>query len=349
MIDVDSSLTEVSSDSPCGENMEYDPLFGEMERAATGKPEQQFGNTIIPAEEPKWRDVQKIATELIEKTKDLRVATEFARAELATSGLPAFTNSLALIRGYLERYWLAVHPQLDPDDGNDPATRVNVLESLCDEARTLRLLRQMPIVSSRTFGRFSLRDVAIADGELPAPEGVAEPPDWTKINAAFEETSVDDIKTNSTAVVTAIDHVNSIQRTFSSEVGAGNGVNFRPLMTVLQAADKVFSGQLTRRGVSLVEEEAAPEEGSGDAESNGKASSKESANRLSGTITTRDDVLVALQKITEYYAKYEPSSPLPLLLQRCKRLVSASFLEIIQDLAPDVLGQISAMGGQSEE
>lgn len=347
MIDMDLLLKEFASDSPCGENMEYDPLFGEMERAATGKPEQQFGNTIIPAEEPKFRDVQRLAMELLSKTKDLRVATELARAELALNGLPSFASALGLIRGYVERYWGAVHPQLDPDDGNDPAFRVNVLESLCDEPKTVRLLRMTPLVSSRTFGRFNLRDIAVADGEITTGQGVTEPPDWSKINAAFEESSVEELKANSAAVASAIEHLNSIQQAVAATVGSGNGVDFRQLLAALQSAGKVFSVQRARRGITTDAEEAAAEamaEG-GDAEASSSGASK----RLSGSITTRDDVLVALQKITEYYATYEPSSPLPLLLQRCKRLVSASFLEIIQDLAPDVLAQISAMGGPQDE
>jgi type VI secretion system protein ImpA len=347
MIDIGSLVAQVSPESPCGENLEYDPLFGEMERAATGKPEQQFGNTVIPAEEPKWRDVQKLAIELLARTKDLRVATELARAELATNGLPSFTSALELIRGYIEQYWEHVHPQLDPDDGNDPAFRVNILESLCDDAKTVRLLRSTPLVSSRTFGRFNLRDVAVADGEIAAGAGVTEPPDWAKINAAFEESSVDDLKSNSIAVTAAIEHLNAIQRAFAAAVGSGNGVNFRQLLANLQSADKVYTSQLARKGVTVVAEEAAADSGDSN-EAGGSGSATAGPMRLTGTITTREDVLLALQKITEYYAQYEPSSPLPLLLQRCKRLVSATFLEIIQDLAPDVLSQISAMGGPQE-
>lgn len=347
MLDIDLLLKEIASDSPCGENMEYDPLYGEMERAATGKPEQQFGNTVIPAEEPKYRDVQRLALDLLFKTKDLRVATELARAELALNGLPSFATALELIRGYVERYWSTVHPQLDPDDGNDPAFRVNILESLCDEPKTVRLLRMTPLVSSRTFGRFNLRDVAVADGEVAAGQGVTNPPDWSKINAAFEESSVEELKVNSAAVASAIEHLNSIQQLFAAAVGSGNGVNFRQLLVPLQSADKILSAQRARRGITTEAEETAAEAAAeaGDAE----ASSRGASTRLSGSITTRDDVVVALQKITDYYATYEPSSPLPLLLQRCKRLVSASFLEIIQDLAPDVLSQISAMGGPKDE
>jgi type VI secretion system protein ImpA len=51
-IDLDALLSPVASDDPCGADLEYDPEFGELERATQGRPEQQFGETIIPAEEP---------------------------------------------------------------------------------------------------------------------------------------------------------------------------------------------------------------------------------------------------------------------------------------------------------
>ena len=36
VVDVNSLLSEVSADQPCGEDLEYDPAYGELERAAQG-------------------------------------------------------------------------------------------------------------------------------------------------------------------------------------------------------------------------------------------------------------------------------------------------------------------------
>ena len=47
-----------------------------------------------------------------------------------------------------------------------------------------------------------------------------------------------------------------------------------------------------------------------------------------------------IDEICSYYAQYEPSSPVPLLLQRARRLVNKSFVEILEDLAPDGLNQL---------
>ena len=41
----------------------------------------------------------------------------------------------------------------------------------------------------------------------------------------------------------------------------------------------------------------------------------------------------------------EPASPAPLLIRRAQRLMTMSFVEIIEDLAPDGLTQIHTVAG----
>jgi type VI secretion system protein ImpA len=49
VVDVDFLLQEVDPAAPCGPNLEYDPVFLELEQAMLGKPEVQYGDTISPA------------------------------------------------------------------------------------------------------------------------------------------------------------------------------------------------------------------------------------------------------------------------------------------------------------
>ena len=56
-----------------------------------------------------------------------------------------------------------------------------------------------------------------------------------------------------------------------------------------------------------------------------------------------------IDKICAYYERHEPSSPVPLLLMRARRLVDKSFMEILQDLAPEGMGQARQVGGIDNE
>ena len=67
---------------------------------------------------------------------------------------------------------------------------------------------------------------------------------------------------------------------------------------------------------------------------------------MSGEINSREDVVHVLDKICLYYERCEPSSPIPLLLQRSKRLVSANFMDIVRDLAPEGLAQVENLRGK---
>ncbi|PTN50163.1 hypothetical protein DAI43_18730 [Achromobacter xylosoxidans] len=51
-------LNTLDSRLPCGEDLEYDADFLQLQQAAAGRDEQQFGSTIIAAQPPDWREVQ---------------------------------------------------------------------------------------------------------------------------------------------------------------------------------------------------------------------------------------------------------------------------------------------------
>jgi type VI secretion system protein ImpA len=70
---------------------------------------------------------------------------------------------------------------------------------------------------------------------------------------------------------------------------------------------------------------------------------------VSGEITSREDAVRMMDKISQYFEKNEPSSPVPMLMNRAKRLVSMKFIEILKDMAPNGVSQAASIGGISEE
>lgn len=339
ILDVESLLEPVSEENPCGPNLEYDDVFVSFENAARGKSEQQYGETIIAAEEPDWREVRLLGLDLVSRTKDLRVACLLARSLLETEGLQAFAESLALVRGYLQRYWPFVHPQLDPEDDNDPTLRVNTVSSLSGPAATVKSLRAYPIVSARAVGQFSLRHVAIANGDIP-PLLDEEPPKYSTIEAAFMECELEQLKSNGAAVRECVDHAEAIEDIVTNEVGSSRAVGLDGLRQTLREMQTIFQEYLSRRDVRS-------DDGSLDGQEDAAASSsgQSSPAQRDGEIRSREDVVKALDKICQYYERWEPSSPIPLLLRRAKRLASKSFLEIVKDLTPSAVEQIEALSG----
>lgn len=338
-VDVDKLLEPVSEDAPCGEDLEYDPAFGELERAAEGTHGHVMGDEEIPPEPPDWGEVSEAAESLFERTKDLRVACHLAHASLNKDGLPGFASGLALINGLVHRYWDEIYPQLDEEEDNDPTLRMNSLLALNSRNEFVGSLDRAVLVSSKALGRFSRRDMRLADGEISAPDDEdTQIPDPTHIEAAFLDADLDELKGSADALDQCVDTVGDLESYLREQVGTEYVPDLDTLSTELKELRGIYREQLIRRGVE--------QEGG---EGNGADGVAVAAKGVPGEIRSREDAIRVLDRLCDYFIKNEPSSPVPLLLQRAKRLVAKDFMEILRDLTPDGVSQAETIGGLDRE
>jgi type VI secretion system protein ImpA len=351
-MDIENLLKEISPEEPSGKNLDedYTSDYGELERAARGKPEQQIGDKITPAEEPEWATVRKLALGLFDSTRDLRVAVLLTRALIRTDGWPGFRDGLVVMEGMCERFWDTVHPQLDPDDNNDPTYRMNTVADLCGPEATLDGLRAAILVESRGIGRFSLRDMLIASGELPAPKDEdSEPHNPQMIAAAFQEADPEQLREVSTSIDQSLDTLASIETILMEKVGAEAAPDLSALSNLMNLAKKTIAPHLSDHLESPPPEDESPAAEEKKTVSESGASSKPTVTGAPRAINTREDVVRTIDLICAYYDKQEPSSPIPILLQRAKRLVAKDFLTILQDLAPDGVSQLEKIKGPGSQ
>ena len=346
-LDIEKLLAEISSDSPCGENLEYDAAFTAMESEAKGTPERQVGGSVEPAIPPNWKVLRKMVLELLERTRDLRLLVELARCNLSMEGLIGFTEAIALLRQSLENYWDTIHPQLDPDDDNDPTSRINILLILCDRDSFLLPLLTTPLVDSRLAGRFSLRDAQFATGKVTVPAGQTAP-QLTVIQGAFSDVPPESVKDTQDALKSSLSDVNGIENYLTQQVGMGNAPSFAPIRDMLKEALHFVDEQVEHLGLGGTANGEADEAGSDTPNLNEAGAKNLTAGQIGG-INNRKDVVRALELICEYYANNEPSSPVPLLARRAKRLVTMDFMEILQDLAPEGVSQVEIIKGSDPE
>jgi type VI secretion system protein ImpA len=339
-IDIDSILAPISTDDPCGPNLEYDPAFAELDRLAAGKPEQQIGATLVEAEEPDWKGVQKASLALLARSKDLRAAGHLANALLRTAGWVGFADGLGTLGGLIDRYWAGLHPRLDPDDGNDPTMRVNVLAGLTEPA-LIAAVRNAPLVSSRTMGRFSLRDLEIATGEVPPPPDTAAP-QMASLEAAIMDCDLELLEETTAGAKACVAALTGLETSLGEHLSAEATPSLSRLTGVVRKAAHFLGLSLARRKPS-----AADGLGAADGADSSGFSSGSSGTSASGGISSREDVLRALDRICAYYAQYEPSSPVPMFMERSKRLVTMSFVDIVKELIPDALGQVEVLRGSN--
>lgn len=351
----DAAWTEPLADgSVAGPNLELAPEFGALERAAQGKPEQQYGDTIIAAADPDWKEVEEQALALLDRTRDLRVLTNLAVAHLHLSGFADFAAMLASIRQLLTAAWQEVHPQLDPDDENDPTLRANALLRLAHPSFVLRHVRDLPLANSPRLGRFSWRDIALATGVLET-EPDQERPSEAMIRSAFQDSDMTRLAELRAAALVAAEQATAIAAIFDDRTGYGTGPDFLPLTKLLTEVVRDIDRYVVFPTVS---QDETPAQGSEPMVAITPAQPQAVPQLQSGEsgeaarfapVRSRAEVIRLLDLVCEYYERYEPSSPLPMLLQRARGLVDKNFLEILRDLAPDGLTQAQTIVGSRDE
>jgi len=332
-------LNPISAEKPCGDDLSYDPAFQELEVLMRGKPETQFS----PAEDPDWKQLQDRCLELWPRSKDLRLAAALSLASLKMSGVPAFRDSLALVKGLLEQYWDGVYPLLDASDNNDPTQRVNIIAGLAmpvgtygDPMRILDRLREAPLTNSTQMGRFSLGDILRSEKGESAPDGKAAPSP-AQIDAAFKDSKPGDLEALNKAVGESLELVKAIDAFLTTTLGADKAPDLEALPRELKEMQKKLAPYLPAGSVPI------PESGNGEA---GAATGPAGARQpIAGEIQSRKDVARMIEKICEYYQREEPSSPVPYILRRAQRLADMDFMQIIDDLSPDSVKEILRITG----
>jgi len=325
-MNVDEWLRETEVEPPCGPNLEYDEAFMSLMNAAAGKPEQQYGDTIIPAEDPDWKGVLEQSSELLRRTKDVRAALLLTRALTRIDGLPGFARGVELTRRLLEAHWDEAHPRLTVDGEPDPVMRANALSGFADEAGLLRDLRAASVIST-PVGAISVRT---AEGILkrdPAASGMTEAQLMQAVRTAVERNDASGLA----AIPQALDHCRAIQVLAVERMGSVDAPDLQTARTLLETLGRLI---------------VSPKQASdGSSETAGVGDAPVGDGASLGVVQSRQDALRALDAVCEFLARSEPSNPAPLLIRRAQRLIGSGFMDIMRDMAPESIAQIEAIAG----
>jgi type VI secretion system protein ImpA len=321
----------LSGDAPCGENLEDSQLLASFDAF------RLFGQSVPLHPAPAWRDVEAKSRAALERSKDFRLLAHFGAAVLRTEGLPAFLGTLSVAAHWLDQYWAQVYPLVD----EDAILRKNALNSFADRMAVVDGVRRLPILRHPVLGSFSLRDFEIATGQVPKPDG-EEVPDEAAMRAVLAASSAADLTVLQTAVLGALDALQAIETKMREEGGSEAAPTFDPLITQLVQLQRLITGGLAAHPSAATATQAGAD----------GASAATGAAPRSGppqAINSRQDAIAALDAVAAYFRLNEPSSPIPLFIERAKRLVAKDFLEVLADIAPDALSQARSAGGLRDE
>jgi type VI secretion system protein ImpA len=338
------SLREpISAEQPCGQNLDdtsvlsaFDALrlFGQL-RSPEAPPDADDGEQALAKARPplEWDRIRADALDGLAKSKDLRLLAYLGTALLRTDGLPAFAQVLTTAAQWLEAYWPQVYPVVDEDG----IARRNALNCLADPMAVVDRVWRQPLVASRQHGRFSLRDIEIARGQAP-PGPMEAKADEAAIRDAFGELPIEELTALDRSVTDAMAALNSIDARMRTEGGPDAAPEFAPLVTQFAKVSRICREHLALRS-----------DGSGAGAAGAEGGGAAQAGYTGGAVKSRQDAVRALDAVADYFRRNEPSSPIPLLIERAKRLVAKDFLEVLADIAPDALPVARSAGGLKDQ
>ena len=333
MADFDRFLAPIDGELPCGPDCEYDNEFLALTQAVAGKPEQQFGDTVIPAVEPDWRLVDGQCQALLARTKDLRIVASLTLAQTHMHGISAFAAGLKLALTLCQQYWDDVHPRIEVDGDTDPYLRMNAIAAFSGsefsgEDRLIQALRQSSLVKQPIT--LSFRDAELAFNKAAEATYSLE---------QISSTLTDAIAADNAEIVAVIDAYASYQA-LRAVLDERVSVAEAPDMDRLDGVLKPVA-----QGVARLRSSALASEAEADTVSEDGGVVVVRGSGGPGVIQSREDARRALDRVCEYLERHEPSNPASLFARRAQRLLSMQFLDIMRELSPDSISHLEMLTG----
>ncbi|HGJ5873838.1 MAG TPA: type VI secretion system protein TssA [Arsenophonus apicola] len=158
VFDFDRLMLRLSDELPAGENIEYQPIFEQINQARESDDDLQLEDMwSCEVRQTDWRQVSLLCTEVLEKhSKDLQIACWLTQAQAKLHGLAGMATGIALISRLCETFWPTLWPKLDEEEGGYRAdirlARLNWLDN-----RLSHLLQDWPLTDD---GKLNVRQWA---------------------------------------------------------------------------------------------------------------------------------------------------------------------------------------------
>lgn len=342
-IDLDRLLEPCSVNGPHGGDVEYDPVFMDLEDR-----EIRWNEWRPEREEPDWAEVRQSCVELLNRSKHLQVAVWYALSGLGVDGLEGLYEGMQLVHGLLDGFWDGLYPQLDPDvDAYVAERRQNVVEKLNSTVMVLNRFRRIELVPDTPAGTYSWRDCLMALGQVEPGGEQEDVPEIEAIRNALG-------RCDRSVIEKRVDLAENIVRTTEGikELFARNaGPAATPDLDGFEECVEKYVDFLKKYG----DVKGSQDRGNGGQtgeQTEGEEADESDASAGAGTpraIESLQDVRSVLESVCRYYRDEHPSSPVPILLDRAKRLVGKNFRDIIEDVAPGALPEVDNLSGVDEE
>jgi type VI secretion system protein ImpA len=149
-IDLVGILTPIEGDDPAGEDLRY-ILYDEIAEARRADDAYDRGDWQREIKSADWDTVIALCADaLVNRSKDLQIAAWLTEALTIKEGFKGLLNGLKVLRGFLENFWECVYPEIEEDDLEFRAGRLEFLNN-----SLWSRVKQIPLTDSSAKAGYS--------------------------------------------------------------------------------------------------------------------------------------------------------------------------------------------------
>ncbi|PXA97051.1 type VI secretion system protein TssA [Nostoc sp. 3335mG] len=305
-------LAPVSDEAPGGED-----LFDHPERHQI---EQAFEDDPASVD---WRGIVSLIEAQSQRTKDVWLAVYLARAGTRMGQLDTVVAGCEMLAGLLETYWDVLHPSLEEYGFQG---RKGACESLTRIGTFLGPLKRIVLISHPRLGDYTAEDLERFERDGDSADG------FGMFRHALAETPQEALVDSLSALGAMKAAIGRADAALTAHAGADTGTDFKPTYQAIDSIQRSLAPYIAQPEVAAdAAGDASGEPGAGEVQ------------RGVGRIDSREDVGRALDAIAEYYARREPTSPIPVALRRVRGWINMDFMAILRDIAPGSVNEAGSV------
>lgn len=384
-MDVNLFLAPLEGANPSGGELRNDGRFHAIERllepAARSVRMENLKAGGTTAAQVDWSGVVAQSEAIAPTGRDLRLLAVVTRAAANAEGFEGLAQGLTMLADTIDQFWDSVHPDLRPGSTKAEAAlrRSNALYQLENaDNGLLGDLEFLPILTPRGLGIVTGGDLAagqlsshaftteVAPGmgqkerEAAVAEHEARVARVTMVCRAQWAEQAEAMAALVQSLEAARAQLTVLEAAMTARIGE-NGFGFRlsklekflsRVAATLKTGAVVVGGGAAQAGTAGAAEGLVPGESSGSASGPVSESGPASAGSQMGAplqVNTRRDVERMLDLIIDFYERTEPSSPIPHLARRMRKMVPMNFLQLMEEIAPSGIKEFKSATGVVEE
>jgi type VI secretion system protein ImpA len=330
-LDIAALVAPLSDEAPSGPDLSYYDERVEIESAFERSVSVDSSGDDDTTD---WRAVIDQITSQAKRTRDMWLPIYLMRAAAASKRFELVVDGAELLAGLVEERWGDVHPQLDEYGF---IGRKTPCESLTRTGEFLGPLVRVPLIEHPRLGRFTGEDLIRFRDKGVSAEGYGM---FRKVVEDMPPEDLQAILARFDSLVTALRRLDGVM---TANAEGDTATNFRPTYDLL---DSIRTALVAHVPGAEPDPAATDDLGDGWPADAGGADTGfgggvalASGPGFSGTIRSRDEAIRALDAICAYFAAFEPGSPVPLALTRAREWIGLDFMSVLQDIAPNSLGE----------